>query len=131
MNVYSDDQLFPFIIGDMLGSSGAVRVIRGARSEEVSDPRTGGKLKKLALHFHDTGKRLILNKTNVKRLIKLYRPDTDAWRDQPVELHAEEVRAFGAVYNTVRIGEAKPEVPADIAKRLEPVTDTEALEVLG
>lgn len=131
MNIYSDDQLFPFIIGDMLGSSGAVRVVRGARPEEVSDPRTGGKVKKLALHFHGTGKRLILNKTNVKRLIKLYGPDTDNWRDKPVELYAEEVKAFGAVHNTVRIGESKPATPTDVAKMLEPVTDDEALEVLG
>ncbi len=131
MNIYSDDQLFPFIVAEMLGSSGTVRVIQGARPEEVSDPRTGGKIKKLALHFHGTGKRLLLNKTNAKRLAKLFGPDTDAWRDQPVELHAEEVRAFGAVHNTVRIGEAKPAMPDDTAKKLEPVSDAEAQDVLG
>lgn len=131
MNIYHDDTLFPFVTADMLGDGGSVRVIKGVRPEEVSDPRTGGKLKKLALHFYKTGKRLLLNKTNARRVAKLYGPDTDDWRDKPVELHAEEVKAFGAVHNTVRIGETKPAMPADIAKRLEPVTDAEAQDVLG
>jgi len=122
--------MFPFIEGDMLGDKGAVRVIKGARHEEVADPRTGGKIKKLMLVFHGTSKRLILNKTNAKRVIKLYGPNTDAWRDQPIELYAEEVKAFGSTHNSVRVREKKPAMPADIAKKLEPVSDEAAQAVL-
>lgn len=130
INVYADDNLFPYVTGDMLGDKATVRVIKGARTEEMSLPGTSDKTTKLVLVFHGTGKKLILNKTNVKRIIKLYGPNTDAWRDQPIELHAESVRAFGAVHNSVRVGERKPQMPADIAKKLEPVSDEVAQAVL-
>lgn len=131
INVYADDTLFPFIEGAMLEGRDVVRVIRGVRAEEVSDPRTGGGLKKLALVFHGTGKKLLLNKTNASRLAKLYGPDTDAWRDQPVTLYAEETKAFGQMRLTVRVREQRPAMPTDVAERLKPVSDEEAQGILN
>lgn len=110
MNIYKSTILFPWIEGDSLVGKPTVLTMADVAVEEVSVPAQGKAMPKITLSFKETDKRLILNKTNAKTVIKLYGPETDAWKGKPVELYSEAVKAFGSMHNAVRV--RKPAVKA-------------------
>ena len=93
-------------------------VIAGVDVVEVQNQR-GEKRQVPAVRFRSVAgvylkKRLLLTaKTNIVSLVKLFGADTDTWAGQPVMLKPEDVPAFGAVHNCVRIaGKGKLPTPA-------------------
>ena len=105
MNIYKSG-LFTYIAGDSLIGRPVVLTMNKVVTEPVVGQ--GGKVEeKLILYFKETKKGLILNKTNAKRIAKLYGGETDSWADKVVELYTEEVKAFGETHNAVRIREAQ------------------------
>lgn len=58
-------------------------------------PQDKGK-QRICLKLKGGHKRLVLNKTNVKELIKAYGNDTDGWIGKPVTVYPTTCNAFGA-----------------------------------
>ena len=132
MNVFADDSIFPYIEGHMLRGRRAVKLIHRVLKEAIHEPGSNRKKEKLVLYFHGTGKGLILNKTNIRRLAEMFGPETNNWPGNPVELYAEEVDAFGETHTAVRIADRVPkELPADVRQFMQPVSDEEAGEIFG
>ena len=82
-------------------------IVDAVTSEQVQNQR-GERATKAAVAFKTVAgqplrKRLLLNKTNAVALARLFGPETDAWKGQPVVLQAENVPAFGQVHCVVRI----------------------------
>ena len=72
----------------------------------VEDPRTGKQKCKVAVTFAGAKKRLLLNATNAKSLVKLFGLETDNWAGCGVALKPENVTAFGQSYCVVRVAGA-------------------------
>ena len=82
-------------------------IVDAVTAEQVQNQR-GEKATKAAVAFRATGgqplrKRLLLNKTNAVALARLFGPETDGWKGQPVLLQPENVPAFGQVHCVVRV----------------------------
>lgn len=105
MNVYEDAGLFPYLSGEMLQGREVTLTIRDVRRETVTSDR--GSEQKLAVVFQERPKPLLLNKTNAKRLAKLFGPETTRWTGQRVTLYPEEVKAFGEMRATIRVKAAQ------------------------
>ncbi len=135
-NVFQNDSVFPWFESSMLGPGGsAIRVIH--RVEEEALRQSDGEMEeKLCLCFYGTKKRMILSNVNVKRLARLLGPELSSWAQQAIEIHIEDVKAFGAVHRTLRVVEALPpknRIPKDQRQYLKdapPVTDAEARAIL-
>lgn len=102
MNIYRSS-LFPHIIGDSLVKP--VTLTIETITEETLFNGHGEEVK-LVLHFVESKKGLILNKTNAKKLAKMFGGETEDWTGRLVELYAKTIRAFGSTHNAVRLREA-------------------------
>lgn len=103
MDITRNDSLFPFIQGDFLaGRPDVTLTITIVQAEEMADHK-GRPVEKVTTSFKETAKRLVLNRTNAKTLIKLFGRETDAWQGKRVALYSEKVKAFGETHNAVRI----------------------------
>lgn len=60
-----------------------------------SGPMDKGK-NRICLTLKGAKKRLVLNKTNVKEIIKAYGNDTDGWVEKPITIIPTTCTAFGA-----------------------------------
>jgi hypothetical protein len=58
---------------------------------------------------------LKINKTIARSVAKLYGPDSDDWIGKRLILFAENITAFGDVYNVIRV---MPQIPPATAKRV-------------
>lgn len=104
MNIYKSE-LFPYIAGDSLVGRPVTLTMKEVKIEPVS---SGGQTEnKPVLYFEESKKGMILNKTNAKRIAKLFGGETDEWTGQPIELYSEEVKAFGDTHNAVRVRESR------------------------
>jgi len=82
--------------------------------ERHYDAKPGqGASDKLALHFVDKEKTLVLNKTNTKILIAAYTADTDKWCDKEISLTTQDTEmGEGWVVHPLNVPE--PEFDDDI-----------------
>lgn len=101
------------------GRDGVVLTIASVRLEELKTER--GKDKKACVYFvemekrHRDGngenKRLVLNKTNMKTIAKLYGYETNDWVGKRVMLFPSRCEAFGETVDCVRIRDQAPPEP--------------------
>ena len=63
---------------------------------------------KPALSFMKTDKSLILNRTNANTIVKLYGPNTDAWKGKQITLITAEVMFRGSMVPAIRIQDTIP-----------------------
>lgn len=56
-------------------------------------------------------KKWVLNKTNAKRIAKLYGPEATGWIGKSITLYMEKVKAFGEVHDAIRVRQEKPKKP--------------------
>lgn len=77
--------------------------IRDIEVTSFEDRQTKESRKQIVLHFHRTDKRLGLNKTNADRIAHMYGPETQNWIDKPIQLHLENVQAFGEIKPAIRV----------------------------
>lgn len=105
MNIYKTP-LFKYIAGDSLVGKSVAMTIDRVVVEEV-EGQNGKKEDKLVLYFAESAKGMILNKTNAKRIAKLFTGETDEWKGKVVELYTEPVKAFGETHNALRVRESK------------------------
>ncbi len=109
MDITRNDALFPYIEGDFLvGRADVVLTIASIQIEEMPDHK-GRLIEKVTISFAETAKRLVLNKTNCKVLIRLYGKETDDWQGKRIAVYSEKVKAFGQEHNAVRIRDGIPE----------------------
>ena len=107
MNILNHDSIASeWLSGlDLAGKSVNV-VIAGVEEVGVPEPRTGREVRKVAVSFVGARKRLLLNATNAKALVKLFGVETDNWTGKGVTIRPENVQAFGATHCVVRVAGA-------------------------
>lgn len=120
MNIYKSS-LFKYIAGDSLKGKSVTMTIERVVNEDVSN--SDGKEEKQVLYFVESKKGMILNKTNAKRIARLYGPETDDWKGVVIELYTETVKAFGETHNALRVREAKAQAQANKTKAETLTTD--------
>lgn len=113
MNIYKSS-LFKYIAGDSLVG----KTVRMTMDRVVNEDVTGesGTAEKQIIYFVESKKGMVLNKTNAKRIARLYGPETDDWKGKVIELYTESVKAFGETHNAIRVREAKQQAQANKIK---------------
>lgn len=88
---------------------GPVTVTIGiCKMEDIGDDR------RPVLYFQGKDKGLVLNKTNSRRITKLFGADTDSWTGQPLEIYPSETEFKGETVECLRVRAAqKKALPAD------------------
>jgi len=119
-----DTPLFPYIEGDVLAERDGdlVLTIKGVFEVEMQGSR--GTETKVLLSFEETGKGLILNKTNAQTIWTLYGRKTAGWRGQRIALHTERVSVAGRTYNAIRVKPRKPQARTPTQAAPEIATET-------
>lgn len=102
-----------FLSAEIIGEAGAEKVvtIKDIDFAECYDEKTKQKVQKQSVFFEET-KPLVLNKTNSKKLKKLFSPNSDDPREaigHKVVLKVERIRAFGKEVDAIRIQEYSEE----------------------
>ena len=102
-----------FLSAEIIGEAGAEKVvtIKDIDFAECYDEKTKQKVQKQSVFFEET-KPLVLNKTNSKKLKKLFSPNSDKPRDaigHKVVLKVERIKAFGKEVDAIRIQEYSEE----------------------
>lgn len=119
--------LFPsnyLAAADLEGQDRDLKIKAIVPSEEVGQKKD----KRPIVHFYNMPKGLVLNKTNAKRIAKLYGPDTDNWIDKFVTLYPSECD-FGD--ETVPCLRVRPEAPSNSQKpEQDDLTDEQLEELL-
>jgi hypothetical protein len=78
--------------------------IREAKSEKVMDPSTKKEEVCLVLYFKEQVKPMICNVTNAKAISKQFNSDyIQDWADKRIQIGTEPVKAFGELWNALRI----------------------------
>lgn len=95
MNAYT-----PYASPDYIGAHDLTKEttleIESAAMEFLkAGPADKGK-NRVTLRLKGAKKRLVLNKTNVKEIIKAYGNDTDGWLGKPITIYPSTCSAFGA-----------------------------------
>jgi len=102
----SADDLFPSVylkVGDVVNAGGRLTLtVARIELEQFVDPETKETEEKPVLTFTE-GKRLILNKTNARRLGTLLGSDLDGWAGKQVTLIVEDVESFGKTVPAIRV----------------------------
>lgn len=101
MNIYKTD-LFTYLAGDMIGAKNVIMTITGVTEESMNSGR-GGQQTKPCLHFKESAKKMVLNKTNAKTLAGELGPETDDWIGARVTIAAPVVDAFGKSARSLRV----------------------------
>lgn len=113
MNIYKSS-LFKYIAGDSLIGKAVPMTMARVVNEDVTGEN--GTAEKQILYFVESKKGMVLNKTNAKRIARLYGPETDEWKGKVIELYTEPVKAFGETHNAIRVREAKAQAQANKIK---------------
>jgi hypothetical protein len=66
------------------------------------------KVEKGAVYFKEFDRPLIVNRTNIKRIIALHGTDTDLWKEKRVELYPSEADFAGKTVPCIRVRERMP-----------------------
>lgn len=82
--------------------------IAGWSVETMEDQRTGESRRQIVLSIHNTDKKFGLNKTNADAIAAWLGPDPNAWIDQPISVHVENIRAFGEIKPAIRVRLPQP-----------------------
>ena len=102
-----------FLSAEIIGEAGAEKVvtIKDIDFAECYDEKTKQKVQKQSVFFEEC-RPLVLNKTNSKKLKKLFSPNSDDPREaigHKVVLKVERIRAFGKEVDAIRIQEYSEE----------------------
>lgn len=120
MNIYKSS-LFKYIAGDSLIGKAVPMTMDRVVNEDVTGE--SGTAEKQILYFVESKKGMVLNKTNAKRIAKLFGPETNDWKGKVIELYTESVKAFGEIHNAIRVRQAKAQVQTDKIKNETLTTD--------
>ena len=118
MNIFKESGLFDYLCGEMfLNDNGKPVVvpmtIKSVVMESVPDGR-GSKLSKPIVHFRESDKSLVLNKSNSRAIAGILGSDTDNWIGKRIALTGEHGKWFGKQQTRVVVLDSAP--PAKKAK---------------
>lgn len=102
--------LFPskyLAAADLRGQDRVVQVSKIVGAEEVGQ----AKEKRPVLYFSGVEKGMVLNKTNAKRIAKLYGNNTDGWIGKSVTLYPSECDFRDEVVPCLRVRDSMPVAP--------------------
>lgn len=106
----STDELFPskyLKVADIDETGGdLVLTVTGWSMEEIGEDRE----QKPCLHFHETTKTLVLNKTNCKTIEGMYGKVIENWKGKKIQLYTTEVAFAGKTQLGIRIRMRAPVV---------------------
>lgn len=130
MDILKSSNLFPYLEGlHFFNKKDQVVTIKNVTSAKLPDFQGNDKNKEV-VYFQETDKGLVLNKTNVKMLVKLLGRETDEWRGKKIKIGHEWVKAFGDTVHAVRIRDeqlnnGKPDKPTNgkKPKQVQPQSD--------
>jgi len=108
MNYHSMFPSLRIAAEDLGGRDHVVTIAKVIAAEEVGVTKE----KKPILYFANQPKGLVLNKTNAKRIAKLYGPNTEGWIGKPVTLYPSECDFQGETVPCVRVRESAPAMTA-------------------
>ena len=113
------NDLYPskFLTAAELDEDGIIVTIRDITIEKMGDG-----MEKPCLHFDESDKGLILNKTNAKIIGKMYGDDTDNWEDERISLYPTYVSFKGDQVEAIRVKPKKPK-PIMMGNQVIPGTD--------
>lgn len=108
----------PDYLGAYAFKTGEERIltIKDVTNEIVVGP-DGKKEECQVARFYEKEKPMILNKTNMKVIAKLYSsPYIEDWRNKKITVHVEKVKAFGEIVEALRVMKKVPkeEAPVEI-----------------
>jgi hypothetical protein len=66
------------------------------------------KVEKGAVYFNEFDRPMIMNRTNIKRIIALHGNDTDAWKGKKLEIKPSETEFQGKTVPCLRVVEKMP-----------------------
>ncbi len=102
LNIYSS-QLFEYLSGEMLPADGRSITLTITKVVEETIGSSRGESVKPIVSFRERDKKLILNKTNSRRIAKQLGPETDNWIGASLELVGEMVKVGKETVRAVRV----------------------------
>ena len=64
--------------------------------------------RRAVIEFERAKKKFVVNKTNLATIADLYGPETDNWKGKPITLFTMRVKAFGKMWDAIRIRPERP-----------------------
>jgi hypothetical protein len=106
MNVFSSE-MFQYLCAEMLPTDGRPisMMIKGVEEEKVSSAR--GEQVKVSVSFNERPKRLLLNKTNARSIVRaLGTAETNDWIGATVTLAVEQIKVGREIVPSIRVKSA-------------------------
>jgi len=104
-----------------------VATIRNAKREEVLEPGTSRKEQCLVIYFQEKLKPMIVNVTNAKAISKVTGSDyIENWQGKQITIKTEKVKAFGELWDALRIVPYPPKQTQTSPPVLVPCADCKA-----
>lgn len=99
------NDVFPskYLKVDDVSGNGEEFIIKEVTKVGFENQESGLTEVKPVIWFTNTDKGFICNKTNWKRLVKLFGDDSDGWTAKAVTLRLESVEAFGETVDSIRV----------------------------
>lgn len=127
--------LFPYMQGlHMFNKKDATLTIKDVTMDKLPDFRGNEETNKPVLHFVETDKGLVLNKTNVKVLVNLIGRETNEWKGKKILIGHEWVKAFGDTVHAIRVRDVqlnndKPDKPTNGKKPKQVDSQSDPIEI--
>lgn len=119
-----------YLSGEEILGSKPILTIRDFKREEVTGD--GGRKENCGvLYWAENAKPMIVNITNVKQITKLFKsPYKEDWQGKQIQLTTEKVKAFGKLWDAIRICKTLPQQQAPQPESIPPCGDCGA-EIKG
>lgn len=103
--------------------------IKETRTEKVKGAN-GKEENCFVCYFNESEKPMILNKTNCKRIAKLYGDMVEGWVGKKIQLFSQKVSAFGEETEALRVRDMAPAAKIDNREALKKINGSEAFSDL-
>jgi hypothetical protein len=113
MNIF-ESELFPYLDGEWVKETNPTLTIKSAGFEDITNGNRTDR--KLVIHFSDSQKAMVTNKTNAKMIGRLYGGYTENWVGKRIALTTEVITAFGKTTNAIRVVDIVPPDPIPTEK---------------
>ena len=105
MNIFKTE-LFKYLEGLMIKDKPVTLTIKSIDLEEISNGKTTEY--KVIIHFAESDKMYIPNKSAAKQIVKFFGGETDDWVGKRITLHAEFGKWFGKESWAIRVSDKLP-----------------------
>ena len=103
------------------GGKDVTLTIKALQKDELRVPNGENEIKPV-LHFVETAKKLVVNKTNLRSIGSLLGSEADDWKGKRVTLYPTQCQSFGETVDCIRV---RPTAPPAKGSSSDPLTDDE------